>query len=577
MDVPPQVWALAAFPHLLFHGHNPFFSMALNFPYGGNLASNAFSPLLGLLASPVTLTAGPVAAYNSMAILGFFLSASAMFYVLRKCVESVIAAFVGGLLYAFGPYMIAQGYDHLVLTFVPLPPLILAVVYDLVVRRRWNARRCGLMLGLLSAAQFLISAEVFADVAVLALIGTVVFALGNRRPFAEHWRRVAVGLGWALVPFFILAGYVIWYMSFGPQHVIRNPQPFEIASFRNDLLGPFVPTNVERLGLQSWKNFGARFAGGDFVENGIYLGVPLVCAALATIWFARRRDIVRLAGILALCAFILSLGSPLMIGGTNTGIPLPFALVPHLPFLQNESASRYALLVDLFVAILLASGIDHYLGVHKKNHLDGIESSATRKWWGATPVSLTIGLLVILGPLIPNVPYPTTSAGIPAYFTDGSANLIPSGSVVLSYPYPFWPYAQPDIWSADTGLRFSLFGGFPSSPQNLTAGVGLATPPLLEPHMMQELFAWASYGSASYVYGASVANFLLPPPDAATLSDLRVFCLIYGVNDIVIDPTVGNATTVQRYLTDALDVAPTYTDGVDIFYNVQNDLVKAGA
>lgn len=574
-DIPAQVWDLAAFPHLLFHGHNPFFSLALNFPFGGNLASNPFSPLLALLASPVTLTAGPVAAFNLMAILGFFLSASAMFYVLRKCVDSVIAAFVGGLVYGFGPYMITQSYDHLNLIFVPLPPLILAVVYDLVVRRRWNTLRCGLMLGLLSGAQFLISAEVFADVALLAVIGIVVFALANHRPFLEHWRRVALGLGWALVPFFILAGYVIWYMAFGPQHMIRNPQPYELASFRNDLLGPFVPTVAQRLGLQSWKTFSSRFAGGDWVENGVYLGVPLVFAALATTWFARRRDVVRLAGILGLCAFILSLGSPLMIDGTNTGIPLPFALLTHLPFLQDESASRYAVLVDLFVAILLANGIDHYLGVHKKKRVEGIEPSSARKWRVATPVSLAIGLVVILGPLIPNVPYPTTAAGIPAYFTDGLANLIPSGSAVLSYPYPFWPYAQPDIWSADTELRFSLFGGLPSSPQNLTVGVGQGTPPLLQPPMMQELFAWASYGSASYVYGPSAANFVLPPPDEATLNDLRVFCLIYKVNDIIIDPTVVNAATVERYLSDALDAAPIYTAGVDVFYQVQKDLANA--
>jgi hypothetical protein len=95
--------------------------------------------------------------------------------------------------------------------------------------------------------------------------------------------------------------------------------------------------------------------------------------------------------------------------------------------------------------------------------------------------------------------------------------------------------------------------------------------------MMQELFAWAADGSAFDVYGASVANFVLPPPNAATLNDLRYFCLIYGVNDVVIDPTVGNATTVERYLSDAFDVAPTYTNGVDVFYQVQIDLAKAGS
>jgi hypothetical protein len=575
-DVGPMVWYLAALPHYLFHGLNPFFTLGANFPYGANLASNTSMPLLGLIASPITLTEGPVAAFNAMVILGFFLSAAAMFYVLRKCVRFRPAAFFGGLVYGFGPFMIGQGYDHPFLTFEPLPPLIVAVSWELVVRRHWSARRSGLLLGLLCSAQFLVSAEVLADVALLVALGVVVLALRNYRLVAERWRHVVAGLGWALLPLLVFAGYPIGYLTFGPEHLLGSPQPFEIASYRADLLGPVIPTILERLGPVSWKALGSRFGGGNFVENGNYLGAPLVVATLATTWFARRRGIVRLAALLALVAFALSLGTPLMIDGANTGIPLPFGVLTHLPFVQNESALGYSLFVDLFVAVLLAQGMDRFIEARQKRLAAGSKARAKQIWTWVAPVAATAALGIVLVPLTPNIPYATTSAGIPAYFTDGSASQIPSGSVVLTYPYPSWPYLQPDIWSADTELRFRLFGGQVVSPQSPTVGVGEATPPLLQPYLMQELFATATYGSASYVYGSSVADFTLPPPDASTLTQLRSFCVIYGVGDIVVDPAFGGAATVVTYLTDTLDARPVVFDGVEVWYDVQDDLAKVG-
>ena len=59
-DTATQIWYLAALPHYLFHGHNPFFTLDWNFPYGANLAVNTSMPLLGLIGSPITLTLGPI-------------------------------------------------------------------------------------------------------------------------------------------------------------------------------------------------------------------------------------------------------------------------------------------------------------------------------------------------------------------------------------------------------------------------------------------------------------------------------------------------------------------------------------
>ena len=58
-DPAQMSWFLAWTPFALGHGLNPFFTNYIDYPLGVNLASNTSVPLLGLLAAPVTLRAGP--------------------------------------------------------------------------------------------------------------------------------------------------------------------------------------------------------------------------------------------------------------------------------------------------------------------------------------------------------------------------------------------------------------------------------------------------------------------------------------------------------------------------------------
>ena len=59
-----NAWFLAFTAHAIAHGQNLFFTTAINWPHGANLTYNAQMPLLGLLAAPLTLTAGPIASLN---------------------------------------------------------------------------------------------------------------------------------------------------------------------------------------------------------------------------------------------------------------------------------------------------------------------------------------------------------------------------------------------------------------------------------------------------------------------------------------------------------------------------------
>jgi hypothetical protein len=64
---------------------------------------------------------------------------------------------------------------------------------------------------------------------------------------------------------------------------------------------------------------------------------------------------------------------------------------------------------------------------------------------------------------------------------------IPTGSLVLSYPFPVGPWTQPMIWQAQDHMAFSLAGGiaYVREPD----GVNGFSAPLLYPTYVQEFLA----------------------------------------------------------------------------------------
>ena len=73
--------------------------------------------------------------------------AFSMCIVLRRWTAWWPAAFVGGLLYGFSAYFTVYGSGYLFLVFVPIPPVILLLLHEAMVRQRWRANRCRSPLG----------------------------------------------------------------------------------------------------------------------------------------------------------------------------------------------------------------------------------------------------------------------------------------------------------------------------------------------------------------------------------------------------------------------------------------------
>jgi hypothetical protein len=264
--------------------------------------------LPGLLLGPITVAFGPVLTVNLLSTLALCLSAWTATVAFRRYVRSGPAAVIGGLVYGFSPYMLAQDRAHLQLSLAFLPPLLFLAVDNVLVGQRRSALLSGGVLGALAAAQLLIGEEVFALWAIMAGVQVLVMALLFPRQVAGKVRYAAIAFGAAGVAFVAIAGYPVWFQLVGPAaRQRRHPGRHQLRHRPVELRHP--PTKVQALAPASARRLAAQFTG-NFAETNGDLGIPLILIVTFTVarW-VWSRPVVRVASPLALISIVLSLAT----------------------------------------------------------------------------------------------------------------------------------------------------------------------------------------------------------------------------------------------------------------------------
>jgi hypothetical protein len=451
-DVEEYAWFLHWVPSAIIHGHNPLFTDWGNYPFGANGVTNTSLPALGILASPLTFTTNAFTSVTALFILAFPLSALGGYALCRRFTSWRPAAFMGGLLYGFSPYMVGQGLGHLHLVFVPLPPLILLTFYEIATRR--NRNKLWVLFAALVILQFFISIEVLATTLIVGAIGLVIGCVLFPSGVRDRLRPVVGSLAKAGSVAAVVLAYPAWFFIAGPAHVSGVIQTTSL--YRADLLGPLVPNSMLQLNVPAWTATTDTFAGA-LSENGSYLGIPLIVMLVAgTVFLWRRVPMVRVVSLVGLAVFVLSLGSRLVVWHHVTPIPLPEALIDHLPLFDNAVATRYSLYVALSAAVVLAMVLDRIHGYYLTRDRGPQRAAWTRMAAWGVPILLSVAVAI---PLIPAWPYTLTTAQVPAYFTSSAVNAVPTGSVAVLYPSPSAPGSTSELWQLASGLRFKTPAG----------------------------------------------------------------------------------------------------------------------
>lgn len=438
-DVHFGIWSLVWTPFAITHRLNPFFTSHLNWPDGVNLAWNGFLPVAGIVLWPITASLGPVASYDVLATMGPALSGWAAFLAVRRLTGSGAGALAGGLLYAFSPYMAAQAAAHVGLTLAFAPPLLLLLLHEAFLRRRWGPLPTGLALAGLGLVQLLTFEETLAICAVGAAIGLGLCApwwrSGNGPAVRSGVAAIAIGAG----VFTVLGAWPLWYQFFGPLAFSGAIHAGSPSFYETDLLNLVVPTPIQTLSTE-WTWALARHFTSNITEWNGYLGLPLLVLLAWTVWGGWQEPAVRFAAIMLVTFLILTLGPILHVGGREVRpVFLPYLVFTVLPVLKAMLASRLAIVVYLFAAVLL--------GFFVRDHvLNG-------------PPRLRIRAACLVGiaaaTLVPHFPYWSSPDPIPSRFLTA-----PPTGVVLVVPYANSDDARAMLWQAAAGMSFRMPEGY---------------------------------------------------------------------------------------------------------------------
>ena len=545
-DFEQSVWFLDWVPHALAHGLNPFFSNAMLVPAGVNLAQNTASPLLGLITAPLDLVFSPVVSANLLMLLAMPVSATAAFVVLRKWHVWGPAAAIGGLIYGFSPYMVGQSLDHVELIFVPLPPFIALTVAS-ILQRRSSPRRLGIRLGLLVAAQYLISPEVLAVVSIFTILAVACVALRRRANLPEVVRKVWKPAGIAVAVSALLVAYPVWMMIAGPQHFTGSTWP-AMNPYHNDLLSFVVPGPLQRVSL-GMRGLGTLLAFGSGVpEAGGYIGVPLLILGGIFAWRSRRSARMQLAVFLLLCAMVLTLGPYLVVDGRLTHVPLPFLLLNHIPLLNDIVPSRICFEVGACLAALIAFGLDD---MHRAPTRSKKNSSVRRQWARGRGSVIFAGmtLVILVATQLPQWPRQSQYvARPPAVLPTSIKRAVPVGDpVAITYPYATTYTMQPMLWQVEDGFKFRLLGGYAYHPNS--SGRPSLAPSVMSPSGLQQFLA----GQDPLTVFAYFKTYGRPLPVTPELvATTRATLSKYDVGLVIVDRSVPGSGPVMRLFNDAL-------------------------
>ena len=439
-----QMWGIAWVPYAVSHALNPLYTHFLNQPAGTDILWNTPTAVPILLFWPVTALFGAMVTYNLVMTLSLALASLFAFLAIRRWVPgSSLAAAVGGLLYGFSPYMTGQllGHYNLVLSGVT-PPLALMLADEILIRQRYRPRTLGLLAALLAVVQYFIAQEFLLTEAIVAVILGIVLAVTHRDAIRSHLGFIGRSIAWAVPPTVLALAYPIWLQFLGPDHVFASTAIHGTDIYVTDPTNFVVPTVAQLIAPPFATGISSHFSG-NASEWDAYLGIPLiVLLVLATVGFWRVPQI-RTAGILALVIAVLSLGPHINVHGHPLlALPLPWWIPAHLPVLDDILPNRLMVYVDLAAAIIVAFTL-------------------RMLWLMRTRPLLNVAVAaVVLLPLVPTLPAPTTHLTTPIAFASTAPATIAPGATVLFEPLPSSDYPRAMQWQVSSRFTFAMIGGY---------------------------------------------------------------------------------------------------------------------
>jgi len=453
---------------------NPFVTDLLYYPTGVNLYFHTLNPFNGLLTLPVQLSAGLIPAYNTVVFFSWVIGGYGVYLLtswilggkylvlgtarqlptLQSRLSIHLSAFLAGLIFTFSPFHMAHLLGHMqVMSLQWIPFYVLYLLRAMEQSRRsqpWlrSALMAGLFLTLTGLCDwyfvlylFLFTGLVIGWHWILAIrawrlaIGArndTQSPLANRQSLFSYLRPPLIA---GLLFLLLLAPILIPMIREATQFSFMVRPTTDLYIFSASLADFFVPNRLHTLFRpESFNWIGNQIAPAS--EKTISIGYLPLLLALVAAWKDRRRAAFWLIG--AGFFLLMALGPRIHIGNiTQADVPTvaassaewtPYALLNRLiPFMRiSRSVSRYALMVQLCIAVAAGLGCAAWLKSRITNHQSPNLSISLS-------LCLLISLLILAEFWV--APYPISPPDTPAFYTQLAAMNEPGAVLNLPMNY----------------------------------------------------------------------------------------------------------------------------------------------
>ncbi|UQU63064.1 hypothetical protein COUCH_29155 [Couchioplanes caeruleus] len=524
---------------VVFHGQNPFFTDRFNVPDGVNMMAQTAVLALSLPLAPLTHFLGVGFTVVVLITLGLAGTAGAWWWVLsRHLVRSRTAAWLGGLWCGFAPAMVshASGHVNFVAEFV-VPFIVLQVLR---LREPGRAVRGGLILALLIVLQVFINEESLLFTALTLFVFVVAYACFDFPAARQVARRFGAGLAVAAGASLAVLAYPLWWQFAGPQSY--HGQPFEPGQFVTDLLSLGAYARQSLAGNVAL----ARELTVSPTEENTFWGVPMLVMLVVSMRMLWHHAAARAAFVAGVVLLLMSMGPELRVAGHDTGIPLPFALIAHVPVIDLVSVTRFAMVPATVIGVIIALAADRAgMLPHRRR------------------VAFWVGMALAVVPVLPK-PLPTVEAApLPPFIAQRMWEpYVPADRTLVTVP-------MPEVTTGRTGMRwFALSGQGYKTPRGYF--MGPANPPgnrtgswNAAPRPTSDLLRIAgAYGQMPVLTDAD---------RAAAVADLTY----WRAAVVVLTPDAPNADLLETIVTGLLGRAPQQVGGVAL-WDVRDIVHPAG-
>ncbi len=392
----------------LLNGHTPYFTELLYHPSGIPLYTQNIAWINIAIWLGLQLFVTELAAYNITFMAVYALNAFSMFlliYVLLRqrplsqrpfALDSLpFAAFLGGLIYGFWPYILRHSF-HPNLSLTASIPLAMLALYRLIRYKRWrDASIAGLLIGLIGITRW--------QLLVMALFIIIPFVL-------YHLYQERQTVGWALMGKLAAANGIALLLMLPLLIPVANYQmnrPFpedifldEQEGAQTDLAAYLLPSHTHPL----W---------GDAVKPA-YEGMPesfnytpfigFMTLFLAVLGTAKGWRFSRFHLFLAGLLLLLALGPVLQINGTLfPTVPMPYTLISSFSLVRLlRKTDRLNVLLGIPLSTLAAAG--------------GMVLLANKQRWQRWAIFFALSVLILFEYTM--FPFPTQDARVPIWYTE---------------------------------------------------------------------------------------------------------------------------------------------------------------